>query len=59
MKVLLCVRQNFLGAIHKFFGVRGNPQVEFSKGPFIKVVHKWIHGGPLYGPCWVCSKNPM
>ena len=22
----------------------------FGKGPFIKVVHKWVHGGPQYGP---------
>ena len=29
----------------------GHPSVEFNKGPFIKVVHKWVHGGPQYGPC--------
>ena len=22
----------------------------FGKGPFIKVVLKWVHGGPQYGP---------
>ena len=43
--------KTFWGPFINFLGVRGHPQVEFSKGPFIKVVHKWVHGGPQYGPC--------
>ena len=45
---ILC---KLFGGQSYFFRGLGASISEFDKGPFIKVVDKWVHGGPQYGPC--------